>query len=89
MSTKLERTMQASDRSYSEFEGSSTWQVVSEALAALEKNKDLQLQTERRLVVGYICKQLAANQLVAKSGVAQQGAPADPLASASLRQAVG
>lgn len=40
------------------------WAILDEALADLESNDDLELQTARRYVIGYLIQQLAAQGLI-------------------------
>ncbi len=51
---------------YSEFEDTALWETVDAALTELEQNRDVQLNTARAYVVGYLCKQLIRQKLVAK-----------------------
>ena len=44
---------------YVQFEGTKAWQVIDAALTALVKNKDVIEQTDRRYIVGSLCKALA------------------------------
>ncbi len=44
--------------SYSEFKNNSNWKKVSTAIDDLVKNKDLELTTDRDLIIWYIVKSL-------------------------------
>lgn len=44
---------------YEKLEKTPIWALVDRAIAALIKNKDIELTTRREYVVGYICKTLA------------------------------
>ncbi len=43
---------------YSEYRGTKTWQTLSRAISALERNQDLVLQTKKEYVVGYLASKL-------------------------------
>jgi hypothetical protein len=43
---------------YAAYEGTPMWKIVSAALKRLEENADLQIQTDQRYVVGYLCAQI-------------------------------
>jgi hypothetical protein len=43
---------------YEEFENSKLWTVIEEALNKLIDNKDLIEQTQKKYIVGYLCKQV-------------------------------
>jgi hypothetical protein len=51
---------------YSEFEKSKAWKVFDRAISELEKNRDLQITTERKYVIGFLCKQFAEHKLNSK-----------------------
>lgn len=70
--------MEKAKHAYVEYESTLAWRAVSDALVALETNKDIQVHTGHHLVVGYICKQLeAATRAAADDGSAQPAVPAD------------
>ena len=51
---------------YSQFANTKLWNAIDKAIANLEKNRDLELTTDRRFVVGYLCKSLAKRNLTSK-----------------------
>jgi hypothetical protein len=54
---------------YTDFEDTGLWKAVDAALAELEQNRDVRLNTGREYVVGYLCKQLASRKLVTDDSV--------------------
>jgi hypothetical protein len=48
---------------YEEFMHYPAWRVLQDALLDLESNKDLELRTDSRYVVGFLIKKLAARDL--------------------------
>jgi hypothetical protein len=44
---------------YAQFAGSKLWKAIDKAIVDLEKNCDLRLTTNRELVIGYLCKEIA------------------------------
>jgi hypothetical protein len=54
---------------YSEYERTGLWAAIDAALADLEQNRDVELSTAREYVVGYLCQQLAARQVVAPASL--------------------
>ena len=57
---------------YSKFENTALWKTIDDTLSELEQNQDVQITTAREYVVGYLCKQLVHQKLVAKSSVASK-----------------
>ena len=57
---------------YSEFEDTALWKAVDAALAELEQNRDAQLSTAREYVVGFLCQQLARQNLVTDASVLRE-----------------
>jgi hypothetical protein len=49
---------------YTEFENTALWKAIDVGIAALEKNKDLQLSTAREYVVGSLCQKLVRQKFV-------------------------
>jgi hypothetical protein len=49
---------------YTQFEGTAVWRAVDAAIAALERNSDLNLCTVREYVIGYLVEQLAAAKML-------------------------
>ena len=45
---------------YQRFEGSETWKILEVAMGALIQNHDVQLQTNRAYVIGYLCEAIAS-----------------------------
>jgi hypothetical protein len=41
-----------------EFQNTSLWAVVENAIIDLERNQDLKIETPSEYVIGYLCKQL-------------------------------
>jgi len=52
---------------YAKLADSKLWTVVDKAIADLEKNRDLQLTTNRELAIGYLCKEIAKIKPLPKS----------------------
>ena len=48
-----------SQHPYVEFEGSKAWRVLDAALTSLMQNNDVVEQTDRRYIIGSLCKALA------------------------------
>ena len=48
---------------YTELEETALWETVDSAFAQLELNRDVQLNTAREYVVGYLCQRLARRGL--------------------------
>jgi len=44
---------------YVQFAGTKTWRVLDAAITALVKNHDVVEQTDRKYIVGLLCKALA------------------------------
>jgi len=51
--------MVSDDYPYQQYEGTHNWKIVEHAINDLVENGDLIERTNRRYVVGYICKLLA------------------------------
>lgn len=43
---------------YKEFKNTDIWYTVEQALENINENNDVSLQTQKELVVGYLCKQI-------------------------------
>lgn len=50
--------MPSNDYPYQKYEATKNWEVVERAVNALVENGDLIEQTNRKYIVGYICKLL-------------------------------
>jgi hypothetical protein len=50
---------------YAEYEQTPLWRAIDAAISELERNRDVELTTAREYVIGYLCQQLAALQVVA------------------------
>ena len=50
---------------YESHEGGPLWNAVAQAVKALAKNGDLELTTDTKYVVGFLCKQLTEPGVVA------------------------
>jgi hypothetical protein len=51
---------------YSEFRGTKTWQALSRAITALERNRDVVLQTKKEYVIGYLASKLPKTKSVVR-----------------------
>lgn len=49
---------------YKELESHPFWAVIAEGIAELEENRDIEVATQKDLVVGYILKKLISNERV-------------------------
>ena len=49
----------SSKRPYVEYEGSKEWRILDAEMTKLVRNNDLIEQTDRRYIVGALCKALA------------------------------
>jgi hypothetical protein len=54
---------------YIEFEHTPLGHAIADAILDLEKNRDLALTTANDYVIGYMCKQLAAQGLVIETAL--------------------
>ncbi len=52
----------SSNNPYKEFEKTETWKILENAIGDLVGNGDLIEKTDRKYLVGYICKLLDASQ---------------------------
>ena len=52
---------------YSQFAETKLWKVVDKAIADLEKNQDLELRTNRKYVIGYLCEKVSGQKIVFKN----------------------
>ena len=52
---------------YVQFEGTSVWSALDAALTALVQNGDVIEQTDRRYILGSLCKALAEKGVIANS----------------------
>ena len=57
---------------YDEYRHTPLWQAVASALSELEANREVAISTGREYVIGYLCRELAAKQVVAADALAQQ-----------------
>lgn len=48
---------------YTEFEGTKLWRVIDKALDDLVENRDLTETTDRRYIVGYLCKRIVKSNI--------------------------
>jgi hypothetical protein len=56
----------------SEYEQTQLWKTIDTAISTLEQNRDLELTTAREYVIGYLCQQLAARQVVTPASLARE-----------------
>ena len=56
---------------YVEFEGTPVWKAVKKAVLDLDENQDLDLTEWHQYIVGYICKKLAAADVVTEESLAK------------------
>lgn len=47
---------------YKEYQNTPHWQVIEDAIDRLIKNNDIELMTDSKYVVGFICKQILQNE---------------------------
>ena len=47
---------QSSNHTYANWEGTPLWKAIEKGIADLAKNHDIIEETERKYIVGYICK---------------------------------
>ncbi len=52
---------------YSQFAKTKLWKAIDKAIADLEKNQDLELTTNRKYVVGYLCKSITDQKSISKT----------------------
>jgi hypothetical protein len=52
---------------YVQFTHLKLWKEIDKAIADLEMNRDLELTTNRELVIGYLCKEIAKTKSSPKS----------------------
>ena len=52
---------------YAAYEGSRVWQALRKGLDDLEKNGDIRITTERKLVIGYLSKLLVKRHVAQHS----------------------
>lgn len=45
---------------YKEYENTSIWSVVEQAITELVENNDIEIQTPIEYVIGYICRNLSS-----------------------------
>jgi hypothetical protein len=57
---------------YTEFEQTRLWQAIDSVIIELERNQDVELSTAREYVIGYLCQQLAARQVVTPASLANE-----------------
>jgi len=48
---------------YAKFENTELWKAIDSAMAHLEKNKDLKLETAREYVIGSLCQKLVRDSV--------------------------
>lgn len=48
---------------YIKYENSLEWKVIHRGINELIKNKDLELQTEKKYIIGYLCMKLEKAKL--------------------------
>lgn len=51
---------------YKDFTTTSTWKVLDKAIQDLVDNLDIEEKTDRRYIVGYLCKTLVASGIIAE-----------------------
>jgi hypothetical protein len=49
---------------YKEYETAKLWHVVEQAISDLVENTDIQETTDRKYIVGYLCKSLSDSGVV-------------------------
>lgn len=49
---------------YKKYEKMKAWKVIEKSLNDLKNNQDLEEKTERKYIVGYLCKQLTNKHLL-------------------------
>ncbi len=54
---------------YAEFENTKLWKAIDVAIADLERNTDIKLETVREYVIGSLCKQLMNDKVVTYDSV--------------------
>lgn len=66
--------MSSNDYPYQKYEIIDNWKVIERAVSDLVKNGDLIAQTDRKYVVGYICKLLddEKNRLITSMGLNEE-----------------
>lgn len=63
--TKITTT--SSPHPYAAYEGSEVWRALRKCLDDLEKNGDIEVKTDRRLVIGYMSKLLVKRHVAQHS----------------------
>ena len=51
---------------YIEFENTNLWNVLKEALEELKNNQDIEITTNEKYVLGFLCKALYENDILPK-----------------------
>jgi hypothetical protein len=59
-----------STRPFSEFQHTLLWRAVERAVADLQRTRELTVQTAPDYVIGYLCQELAARNVVAADALA-------------------
>lgn len=57
-------------RPYSEFRGTPLWAAVEKSLADLQANGEVGITTAPEYVIGFLCRELAARQVVTDRALA-------------------
>ncbi len=59
-------------REFSEFKDTALWSAVADTLAELVATGEIAVNTAPEYVIGYVCRELAAKQVVAGTAVRHQ-----------------
>ena len=54
---------------YGEYRGSRLWRAVENAVRELEANGEVRIATAPEYVIGYLCQELAARDVVSRDGL--------------------
>ena len=56
-------------RPYAEYSDTPLWHALAAALAELEANREIRVETAPDYVIGYLCQELAAKSVVASAAL--------------------
>ena len=64
-----EMVIESMKHPYLQFDKTPLWLAIDFAISELERNRGVELTTSRNYVIGYLCQQLSAKQLVTPKSI--------------------
>jgi hypothetical protein len=59
---------------YKKYQGQPLWPIIDRAIRALSRNGDIEEQTDRNYIVGFLCKQILKGTSTSKTRANRNGA---------------